>query len=153
VPADAPALARVMRASIRALARGAYPARQLARWSSLPALYHAWAMTAGGEARFVAERGGRLVGFAALRGDEATALFVRPSAAGAGVGSALLVRLEREAARRGTRRLRLDASLNAAAFYRARGYRGARRVRVPLPGGGALAALRLAKPIASAPGR
>src|SRR5512147_1721293 len=60
---DSPAIARVMRASIRALARGAYRPRQLAAWSSLPALYHAWAMTAGGERYLVAERAGRIVGY------------------------------------------------------------------------------------------
>jgi hypothetical protein len=57
-----------MRAAIRRLAAGTCTPRQLAAWSSLPALYHAWAMTAGGEAYLVAERAGRVVGYAARRG-------------------------------------------------------------------------------------
>lgn len=142
-PEDAPALARTMRASIRGLARAAYDPRQIAAWSSLPSLYHAWAMTAGGETVFVAERAGRILGYASLRGGEVTALFVRPSAAGRGLGSTLLSRVEREARRRGRARLVLLASRNAAAFYRARGWAGSRTTRVPLPGGGALAAVRL----------
>jgi GNAT superfamily N-acetyltransferase len=144
---DAPALARVMRASVLALARRAYRPGQLARWASLPPLYHAWAMTLGGETRFVAERGGRAVGFAGLRGAEATALFVAPGAARRGIGSALLARLLRAARRRGVRRVWLDAALDAVPFYRARGFAGSRRVRVPLPGGATLEAIRLRRPL------
>ena len=58
--ADAPAIARVMRAAIRTLARGTCSPAELAAWSSLPALYHRWAMTAGGEEYVVAEAGGRM---------------------------------------------------------------------------------------------
>jgi GNAT superfamily N-acetyltransferase len=61
-----------MRAAVRG-ARSAYPERTLAAWASLPALYHAWAMTAGGETILVAELGtagradaGRIVGKRAL---------------------------------------------------------------------------------------
>lgn len=143
-PADAAALARVMAAAVRGVAAGTYPPRTLAAWGSLPALYHAWAMTAGGETVLVAERRGRLLGYAGLRGAEVTALFVRPSAAHRGVASALLARVEALARRRGVRTLRVDAALSGVAFYRTRGFAGRRAVSVPLPGG-ALAAVRLAK--------
>ncbi|HSN92489.1 MAG TPA: GNAT family N-acetyltransferase [Anaeromyxobacteraceae bacterium] len=136
-----------MRASIRALACSAYGPRQIAAWSSLPALYHAWAMSAGGETVFVAESGGRILGYAGLREGEVTALFVLPSAAGRGLGSRLLGRVERQARRRGLRRLAVRASRNGAPFYRARGYAGSRSIRVPLPGGGALPAVLLARRI------
>lgn len=136
--------------------RGTYPARDLRRWASLPALYDAWAMTAGGETVFVAELRGRAVGFAGLRGAELTALFVRPSAARSGVATALLARIEALARRRGVRTLRVDAARSGVAFYRARGFAGGRAIRVPLPGG-ALAAQRMTKPLsrrmpAAAPG-
>jgi GNAT superfamily N-acetyltransferase len=137
-----------MRASVRGLAAGAYPPRQLAAWSSLPALYHAWAMSAGGETYVVAEEAGRIVGYAAWHGRELTALFVLPARARAGVGGALLARVERAVRRRGVRTLFTRAALSGAAFYRARGFAGGRRVRVPLPGGGGLAALLLRKPLA-----
>ncbi len=142
---DAAAIARAMRASIRGLARDAYSAARIAAWSSLPALYHAWAMTAGGERYFVAERGGAIVGYAAIRGDEVTAAFVRPGAARRGVGGALLARIEREARRRGVRRLVVRAATSAVAFYEATGFRGGRAIRVPLPGGGALPSVVLRK--------
>jgi ribosomal protein S18 acetylase RimI-like enzyme len=143
--ADAPALARVMRAAIRGLARGAYPAAQVGAWSSLPAAYHAWAMTAGGETVWIAERSGRIVGYAALRRAEVTALFVLPSAGRRGIGTALLAAVERAARRRGIRRLVLRASLNGLAFYRAHGFTGRRPIRVPLPDGAHLDAVALAK--------
>jgi GNAT superfamily N-acetyltransferase len=110
----------------------------------LPALYHAWAMSAGGETVLVAARGPSLVGYAALRGAELTALFVRPSAARRGVASALLARIEALARRRGVARLRVDAALSGVAFYRARGFRGIRTVAVPLPGG-AMIAVRMTR--------
>lgn len=146
--ADAGAIARVMRAAIRALPRGTYTDRQRAAWASLPALYHAWAMTAGGERYAVAVRGGRIAGYAARRGAELTAAFVHPRAAGRGVGAALVARVERDAARAGVRRLSVLAARSAVPFYAALGYGGGRAVRVPLPGGGALPSRRLAKRLA-----
>lgn len=139
-----------MRAAVRGVAPGTYPPRALAAWASLPPLYHAWAMTAGGETVLLAERAGAVLGYAALRGAELTALFVRPSAAGRGVGTALVARIEALARRRGVARLRVDAARSGIAFYRARGFTGGRAVRVPLPGG-ALAALRMTRRLA--PGR
>jgi GNAT superfamily N-acetyltransferase len=133
-----------MRAAVRGVAPGTYPARVLAAWGALPALYHAWAMTAGGETVLVAARGASLLGYAALRGAELTALFVRPSAARRGVASALLARIEALARRRGVARLRVDAALSGVVFYRARGFAGGRSVSVPLPGG-AMEALRMTR--------
>jgi putative acetyltransferase len=195
-PADAAAIARVMRAAIRAERGGVYTARQLAAWSSLPALYHRWAMTVGRETYLVAERAGRIVGYAAVifpphpdplpprlaRGEtetglavpsarerrlavtasvarregelgrepgpaEVTAAFVHPAARGAGIGAALLARVEALARRRGATSLRVDAALGAVPFYRACGYAGRRRLAVSLPGGARLTALRLARAV------
>lgn len=145
-PADAPALARVMRAAIRGEA-GRYPARLLAAWA-LPALYHRWAMGPGGETYLVAERGGRLLAYAAWRPGEVTALFVRPAAAGRGLGARLLARAE-AAARAGggaaPGRVTLLAARAAVPFYAARGWRAVRTARAPLPGGRWLPAVRMAK--------
>jgi putative acetyltransferase len=149
---DAGAVSRVMRASIRGLARGTYGARAIARWSSLPPLYHAWAMTAGGETYLVAERGGRLEGYAALRRGEVTAVFVLPGAAGRGIGLALLRAVERLARRRGVRALVARAARGAVGFYERAGFRRGGRAQVPLPGGHRLEAVLVRKP-APAKGR
>jgi GNAT superfamily N-acetyltransferase len=104
-------------------------------------------MSAGGETIFLAEFGGRVLGYAGLRRAEVTALFVRPSAARRGIGSALIERVEQEARRRGLRRVHVLAARSGEAFYRARGYLGRRPARVPLPGGETLPAVRMAKRI------
>ncbi len=136
-----------MRAAVLGEA-GRYPARLLAAWA-LPALYHRWAMGPGGEAYLVAVRAGRLLGYAAFRGREVTALFVRPSAAGRGLGARLLEAVEKAAARGGARRLTLLAARAAAPFYAARGWRPLGAARSPLPGGLALPAVRMAKGVAA----
>lgn len=143
-PEEAAAIARVMRAAVLGQ-RGRYPERLLAAWARLPALYHRWAMTAGGERYLVAVRGGRLIGYAAWRAGELTALFVRPAEAGRGLGAKLLARIEAEAVAGGARRLRMVAAPGVAAYYAARGWRRGRPVRSPLPGGGALPAVRMTK--------
>lgn len=144
-PADAPAIARVMRAAVAGEA-GRYPARDLAAWA-LPALYHRWAMAAGGETYLLAGRGGRLLGYAAFRRGEVTALFVRPGAAGRGLGTRLLARAE-AGARAGAAdgRVTLLSARGAVAFYAALGWRRRRAVRSPLPGGRWLDAVRMVKP-------
>lgn len=144
-PVDAPAIARVMRAAVRAQA-GRYPARDLAAWGSPPALYHRWAMAVGGETYLLAERAGRLDGYAAWRPGEVTALFVRPSAGGRGLGARLLARAEAGArAGDGAGRITLLAARAAAPFYAAHGWHPLRAARSPLPGGRWLPAVRMAK--------
>ena len=70
---------------------------------------------------FVAEGGGRVLGFHALAGappsGELEALFVDPAHIGAGLGGRLLHHALDEAARRGFRRLVLDADPYAEPFY------------------------------------
>ena len=142
---DAAAVARVMRASIRRLAWRTYTQRQIAAWSSLPSLYHAWAMTAGGEEYVVAEERGRIVGYAARGGREITAVFVRPSHARRGLGARLLGAAEARALRSGVRSLFVRAAVGAVPFYEAMGYRGSRRTRVPLAGRASLVAVTMRK--------
>ena len=72
----------------------------------------------------VAERDGRIAGYAAMRPGEAHA-YVHPDAEGLGLGTALLDWTERRAAARGHARFRQDIgtrNARAAALLRARGY-------------------------------
>jgi putative acetyltransferase len=144
-PAEAAAVARVMRAAVRGQ-RGRYPAALLSAWGGLPALYHRWAMTAGGERYLVAARGTRLLGYAAWRGGEVTALFVRPGEAGRGLGARLLAGVEAAARAAGAGRLTAVAARGAVPFYLVQGWRAGRPVWTPLPGGLALPAVRMWKP-------
>ena len=68
---------------------------------------------------WVAEEGGRVVGFTSLRGPKLTTLYVDPVAQGAGVGTRLLA--EAEAA--GAQELEIfDANGHGRHFYEARGW-------------------------------
>ena len=147
-------MARVMRAAVRAAAP-AYPPAAAAAWGRLPALYHRWALAAGGEARVVAVDAGRVVGFAGWRGREVTALFVHPAAAGRRLGARLLAAAERGAAAGPAGPLAVVAARGAVGFYLAHGWRDAGPGRSPLPGGPALPARRLVKrrPAPPSPGR
>jgi len=76
---------------------------------------------------FVAEIGGRIVGFATIiahEGNDAEVegLFVEPSEWRKGIGGALIQQIEREAAAWGASRLHVLANRNALGFYEAMGF-------------------------------
>jgi GNAT superfamily N-acetyltransferase len=115
---------RVHNDSIRALCRERYEPREIAAWIAFrpPEAYRT---ALASRALFVAEWQGEVVGFGQLdpaRG-EIEACYVAPEAIGSGIGSALLARMEEEARRRGHAVVRLNATLNAEAFYSRFGYR------------------------------
>ena len=66
----------------------------------------------------------RILGFGLLipKAEELRALYVRPAAGRHGIGKQILQALETRAVAQGILRLRLNASLNAEAFYCANGY-------------------------------
>jgi putative acetyltransferase len=132
-----------MRGAIRAITPGVHRAAELAAWASLPPLYHRWAMGPGGETYLVAERRGRIVGYAALRGHELAAVFVTPRAQGRGVGRALVAHAVRAARRSGAAELVVVAALSAIGFYRTLGFAPSKAVRVPLPERRWLASMRM----------
>ena len=144
-PEDAEAVCAVHAAALGALAAAPYSRRQIAAWRDdrRPAEVR-YALTHLAETMFVAERAGRIIGFAAVRRDEITALFVHPQA-GRGAGTRLLGVLEETARARGIRRLSVSASLNAEGFYRRRGYRRVALSTVKLARGVTLDAVEMEK--------
>jgi len=72
---------------------------------------------------WVAERGGIVAGWGAIRGDMLEGLYTAPEFAGQGVGAGLLDRLEGLMRERRFPSVRLEASSNARGFYLRRGYR------------------------------
>jgi len=123
LPADAPLLAEIFRASIEELTGDDYSEAQ----------QQAWASAADDEADFAARLASRLtllgtldgspVGFIALEGPEhIDMLYVHPGLAGQGVGAMLCDAVEKIAGSRGTRRLIVDASDTALGFFQHRGY-------------------------------
>ncbi|MDR3505455.1 MAG: GNAT family N-acetyltransferase [Acidocella sp.] len=108
------ALYDVTAAAIRGLAAGHYAPAQIAAWMDGRDAAHYEEVIAGGNVR-VAEAGGVILGFVDTAPGMVTRLFVRPEAAGAGLGRLLLE--AGVAAARLDGLVRLEATLNAAPFY------------------------------------
>jgi putative acetyltransferase len=72
---------------------------------------------------WVAERGGIVAGWGAIRDDMLEGLYTAPEFAGQGVGAGLLGMLEGLMRGREFPSVRLEASSNARGFYLRRGYR------------------------------
>jgi putative acetyltransferase len=132
---DAAAIALVHAAAIRGLASTHYEPAQISAWSAdkQPDRYRR--ALAAGERMFVATVNGSVIGFAACQDDEVRAVYVDPRYIRRGIGTRLLATVEDEALARGARVLRLEASLNAVAFYSLRGYKECGRATHPLRGG------------------
>lgn len=129
MPADADALLAVHRRSVLQLGRGAYTQAECESWAAgLTPQHYVTAMSVKREVYRVACRGGDVAGSCSFKGTEIIGLYVDPSAARCGVGSALIRAAEHEivGAHRvtdGPLTLRLTAALSAVAFYTAHGYR------------------------------
>ena len=124
VAADSTQLRQLRAASIRHLAASHYSPAQLEAWitSVAPDFPD---VGSGGGAALVAMAGGRLLGFAAVRFGERPhlwALYVEPASASRGLGSRLLLQVERLVHAAAHSRLWVAASCNAVRFYQRRGY-------------------------------
>ncbi len=70
----------------------------------------------------VAVEKNEIVGVGSLKGDEITAIYVKSSYVGKGVGSLLLHHIEKIAKQQGNTELSMDSSLTAVKFYEKHGY-------------------------------
>jgi putative acetyltransferase len=121
-PADAEAIWATHRAAVLGLTAPEYTPDQIAAWLDVTPDDFRAAMQERGEVFFVAEASGEVVGFAAVRGDEARSVYVRPDAVRRGIGTRLLDAVEREVRASGGAFVGCEASLNAVPFYLANGY-------------------------------
>lgn len=126
---DDRAILEVHRAAVRGLAAGDYPSDLLEEWSppvtdERVARAEATRETSR-ERLLLAVASAEVIGFGGFDVDtgEVTAVYVKPDAAGQGLGAALLDAIESRATEDGFVELWLESSLNAAGFYEARGYR------------------------------
>ncbi len=122
-PADAAAVCRVYRSAVLSLAGNGYEPGQLKAWA-----FQAKASTfrkpiQAGHVT-VAERSGRLLGFASFdpEAGELNSLYVRRTARGMGVGRLLVGRVEEVARTRGLGEVGLNSSKAALGFYERLGF-------------------------------
>jgi putative acetyltransferase len=135
LPADAPALAALFRASIEELAADDYDSDQREAWASAADDEKAFAARLAGQLTIVAVLGGAIAGFASLKDNaQFEMLYVRPDVAGQGVGAALADAIEKLATARGTAALTVEASDAARDFFVRRGYVATSRNTVTIAG-------------------
>ena len=128
LPADAPLLAEIFRASIEELAADDYGEAQRGAWASAADDEEAFAQRLAQELTLVATLAGSPIGFVSLKGaDEIDMLYVHPAATGQGAGALLCDAIEKLAASRGAPRLTVDASDSARGFFERRGFTAQQR--------------------------
>ncbi|MBY6186567.1 GNAT family N-acetyltransferase [Marinobacter hydrocarbonoclasticus] len=122
--ADAAAVMRLRRRAILAGCKGHYAAEDLAIWTEgepgeafLADLERAF---------YLVEANGELAGsgMVDLKTGQVDAIFTDPDWTGQGVAAAMMAHLEALARQQGLAKLTLDATLNAAPFYRRCGFSG-----------------------------
>lgn len=135
LPADAPVLAALFRASIEELAAEDYDLDQREAWASAADDEAAFAARLSAALTIVALVDGEIAGFAALKDNTLfDMLYVRPDLAARGVGRALADAVEKLAGARGTKQLTVEASDAARDFFAARGYVARSRNTVTMAG-------------------
>jgi putative acetyltransferase len=122
-PADSEEILRLHVDSIRRVCAASYTPVQIDAWTRSKRAENYTRAMASGESMFVAESAGRLLGFAALRGENVMAVYVSPDYHHRGVGTALLAALEDDARQRHISELHLESTVNALDFYASRGFR------------------------------
>ncbi len=120
-PGEGAALFDTTVESVRALAAGRYSPEQIAGWMGArsPAYYED--IIARGRT-VVAEAGGEVVGFVDAEPGEVTRLFLKPKAAGRGLGGRLLALGIAAARQWHDGAITVEATLNAERFYARHGF-------------------------------
>jgi putative acetyltransferase len=123
LPADAPLLAEIFRASIEELTIEDYSEAQQEAWASAADDEKGFAERLGKQLTLVGTLNGSPVGFISLDGPEQIGmLYVHPAAAGQGIGTMLYDAVEKLAAARGAAKLTVEASDSASDFFQSRGF-------------------------------
>jgi putative acetyltransferase len=135
LPADAPRLADLFRASVELLAEDYYTEDQLAAWIERADDEAAFSKRLASNLTLIGLVQGEVAGFASLKDNKLIdMLYVHPDFARRGVATALVDALEKLAAARGAQKLTVDASDAAGDFFTARGYVAQNRNTVALGG-------------------
>jgi putative acetyltransferase len=100
-----------------------YNGRQLRAWASSSKDRAKWAARVGTQYFLVAEKGGRITGFGSLeKGEYLDLLYAHKDFIKTGTGEILLLALEKESARLGSKHITADVSIPARSFFEKHGY-------------------------------
>ncbi len=123
LPEDVPLLAEIFRSSVAELTSDDYSASQQDAWATGVDDEEEFAQRLANALTLVATSDGEPVGFITLLDNEVVDLFyVHPDAAGQGAGAMLYDALEKLAANRGAKVLKVDTSDTARDFFQKRGF-------------------------------
>ncbi|OWV70990.1 acetyltransferase [Rhizobium sp. R634] len=123
VPHDVDATIEIFLRSIREVSSKDYSAAQIDAWAKVEDR-SLWAERRMSRPGWIAEIGGKPVGFSDLTGDGCLdMMFVHPEFQGVGVATRLLRRVEEEALRLGYSRIYTEASRTARPFFERKGFR------------------------------
>ena len=135
LPADAPMVAEIFRASIEELTSDDYSTSQQQAWAAKADDEEEFAAHLAGQLTLLGTIDGSPVAFASLKDNEQIdMLYVHPAVARQGLGSMLVDALEKLAAARGAAQLRAEVSDSAHDFFQRRGFVAQQRNSVPLGG-------------------
>jgi putative acetyltransferase len=151
-PAEARQFLEVHHSAVREIASRDYAAAIIESWAPLPITDEAievFLANPGEEIRIVAVSGEEIIGIGALvlSTGELRACYVSPKAVRRGVGTALVLEIERIAKEQGVWHLHLVSSLTAEPFYRSLGYEFLDRSEHILNTGQRMACIRMEKQI------
>ena len=120
---DCHSIGNVHTSAVKGIRTGVYTPEEIQAWA-VPREPSSYEEHIRSKEFFVAEDEGAIVGFGVLNQEngEVEAVYVSPTTGGRGIGLEILRKLEARASDLGIRELRLNASLNAAAFYQKAGY-------------------------------
>lgn len=120
---DSKTLARLHRDTIRIANRADYTPAQIRVWSERTTAKR-FRDSSKKVTRFVALEKGKLVGFGDFseKEKELTGLYIHTHYLNKGIGAKLLLRLEKEALKKGIRTLTTTSTITAKAFYEKHGY-------------------------------
>ncbi|HOO89979.1 MAG TPA: GNAT family N-acetyltransferase [Syntrophales bacterium] len=145
--ADKETISRLHVASIRGLCANHYTREQLHAWTGvlIPSVYD---QALQEKVFFVAcDSQDELLGIGILdvENKEVSAVYIRPNAAGKGIGSELLNELEKTARNKNIATITVYSTLNAKGFYAAHGYAKQDLTFHTLPNGSQLECIRMVK--------
>jgi len=151
-PEDALSIMNARRAAVGGVATGFYSREIIEEWEgpiNIPPERvegFARAIAVGEEVVVVAvDRSGLILGFGSIVPSNSELRAVYVEHVRKGIGRAILRRLEDLAREAGLKELRMDASINAEAFYRANGFSSEAFGEHPMPSGRRMACVRMRK--------